>query len=113
MGRMGCGKHGCKWVGVHAHASHELPSPQGQSGCRDRGPDSGPAGPEKEERTPVKNTREHADFRSDGTLVGGWLMRYKSRTDRTRGFGRGPTRDILEKGREEACMAAEAANIVP
>ena len=40
-------------------------------------------------------------------------MRYKSRTDRTRGFGRGPTRDILEKGREEACMAAEAANIVP
>ena len=46
----GCGKHGCKWVGVH-----ELPSPaQGQSGCRDRGPDSGPAGPEpeKEERTP-------------------------------------------------------------
>ena len=46
----GCGKYGCKWVGVH-----ELPSPaQGQSGCRDRGPDSGPAGPEpeKEERTP-------------------------------------------------------------
>ena len=46
----GCGKHGCKWVGVH-----ELPSPaQGQSGCRDRGPDSGPAvpEPEKEERTP-------------------------------------------------------------
>ena len=46
----GCGKHGCEWVDVH-----ELPSPaQGQSGCRDRGPDSGPAGPEpeKEERKP-------------------------------------------------------------
>ena len=40
-------------------------------------------------------------------------MRYKSRTDGTRGFERGPTREILEKGREEACMAEEAANIVP
>ena len=40
-------------------------------------------------------------------------MPHNSRTDRTRGFGRVLTRDILERGREEACMAEEAANIVP
>jgi hypothetical protein len=40
-------------------------------------------------------------------------MPHNSRTDRTREFGRVVTRDILERGREEACMAEEAANVVP
>jgi len=40
-------------------------------------------------------------------------MPHNSRTDRTREFGRVATRDILERGREEACMAEEAANVVP
>ena len=98
MGRLGCGKHGCKWVGVHAHASHELPSPQGQSGCRDRGPDSGPAGPEKEERTPVKNTREHADFRSDGTLWGGGSLSHKSTDRQDKGIWEGTNERHFRKG---------------
>ena len=43
-------------------------------------------------------------------------MHYVSRTDRARGFG-GPGSHQetfnLERGREEACMAEEATNIVP